>query len=299
MKKKILLIFVLIFIAASGVFLYVERCKVWACDDGMEYLAPSPSVSAKKSSLQTPPKLPQGEAAYSILKAGETIKFPVFNYHHLGPMPENADINRRAFTVTPELFEGHLKYFRDNGYQVVLVGELIEYFKTGKPLPEKAVAITFDDGYLEHYDNAFPLLKKYGVKATFFIPTGWVGTSTRGDMMSWAQIKQMSDAGMAIGSHAITHPNLQNISDEDLKRELEGSKKMIEEKIGISCDLLAYPGGNHDARVIEAVASAGYEGALSVYKIIAQAPKYIYSIRRFHADDNMESVVGKLTEADY
>lgn len=297
--KKLSIIFILILLAASGVFLYANRCKVWACDDEIEYSAASQTPAKSKSPLQNPPGLPQSADGYSVPDLNKTIKFPVFNYHRLGPMPENADINRRAFTVTPELFEEHLKYFRDNAYQIVLVGELIAYFKTGKPLPPKAVAITFDDGYLEHYQNAFPLLKKYGVKATFFIPTSWVGTSTRGDMMSWAQIKEMSDAGMVIGSHAMTHPNLQSLSDEDLKKELEESKRIIKEKTGKLCDLLAYPGGNHDERVIEAVASAGYKGALSVYKIINQAPKYIYSIRRFHADDNMESVVGKLVEADY
>ena len=218
--KKIPVIFVLILLAASGVFLYAQRCKVWACNDEIKYSAPTPSPSKIKSPLQNPPALPESEAGYSIPDLNKTIKFPVFNYHHLGPMPENADINRRVFTVTPELFEEHLKYFRDNGYQVVLVDELIKYFKIGKSLPEKAVAITFDDGYLEHYQNAFPLLKKYNVKATFFIPTGWVGTSTRGDMMSWAQIKEMSDAGMIIGSHAMTHPNLMNLSDEDLKNRI-------------------------------------------------------------------------------
>jgi peptidoglycan/xylan/chitin deacetylase (PgdA/CDA1 family) len=154
------------------------------------------------------------------------------------------------------------------------------------------VAITFDDGWKEHYKNAFPILKKYGARATFFVPTGWIGKS---EIMSWDQMKEMSEAGMVFGSHGITHANLINLSDADLKNELENSRKALEENLGYEIKYLSYPGGNHDSRVIEAAKVAGYKAAVSVYKIIDQEPRYNFSIRRFHADDALDSITSKLT----
>ena len=260
--------------------------------------------SGKNSVRQLPlsQNQPWPSVSYQKPPESETIKFPIFNYHHIRPMPpETAPINERSFTVTPQIFEEHLKYFQENGYQVVLAEELLNYFDSGQPLPPKAAAITFDDGRYGQYEFAFPLLKKYGVKATFFITTDWVGKK---DFMTWAQIKEMSDNGMIIGSHAVTHPHLAELSDEKLKQELEESKKILAEKIGPLrrsdseasqlADLLAYPGGNYSDRVIEFTKNAGYRGAFGVYKIIDQSPKYRYSIRRFHADDNLESIASKL-----
>lgn len=230
---------------------------------------------------------------YSKPAENQISKFPIFNYHHIGPLPPEADAARRAFTVTPEIFEQQLKYLKENGYEAVLVERLVDYFETGRPLPQKAVALTFDDGRPGQYLYALPLLKKYNTLATFFIITDWVGQK---DILSWEQIKEMQEAGMAIGSHTISHPHLAELSDEQLKKELEESKKIIEEKIGRPVDLLAYPGGNYDERVIEAVKNAGYVAAFGVYKIINQMPKYRYAIRRFHADDDLNSITSKLTE---
>jgi len=112
----------------------------------------------------------------------------------------------------------------------------------------------------------------------------------------WPQIKEMSDNGMFIGSHSLNHPNFTAISDEQLRKELADSKRILEEKIGKQVDILAYPGGNHNAHVIELVKEAGYQAALSVYKIIEQTPKARYAIRRFHADDWLESITEKLVD---
>lgn len=290
MKKAFFVVIIIILLAAIGVM-----GSVWLKQNNTIF------VSNKLEGTPTPSALP--EASPSVVETepfagpkpadNEVIKFPVFNYHHIRPMPpETAPIDERSFTVSPEMFEAHLKYFKDNGYEVVLARELVKYFDTGEPLPPKAVAITFDDGRYGQYEFAFKLLKKYGMPATFFITTNWVG---KNDFMAWAQIKEMSDAGMEIGSHALSHPHLSDLSDEQLKKELENSKKIIEEQTGKTADLLAYPGGDYDNRVIEATKKAGYTAAFGVYKIINQTPKYRYSIRRFHADDNLESVTNKIT----
>ncbi len=249
-------------------------------------VTPFPSVEPGGS-------LPPSDDLYRKPAENYFFKFPVFNYHHIRPMPNVASstITDRAFTVSPEGLETHLKYFKDNGYQVVLLEDLVDYFDTGKPLPPKAVALTFDDGWEEHYKNAFPILKKYGVKATFFVPTGWVGKSW---ILTWKEMREMSQAGMVFGSHSISHPDLDKLSDEELKKEVEDSKKSLEDNLGVKVDYLSYPAGMYNDKVIEAVKAAGYKAAVGVYKVIEQAPKYIWSIRRFHADDWLESITEKL-----
>jgi len=298
MKNCLFFILVVILLTAAGWLFYSgwfnskteEGAR--ATIQSMETSTPIPSQEPSKEPIFKP--LPSDEQAYQKPAEDAVIKFPVFNYHHIRPMPSEASstITDRAFTVSPEGFEAHLKYFQENGYQTVLIDDLLSYFDTGKPLPAKAISITFDDGRYGQYKWAYPLLRQYGMVATFFITTDWVGKET---FLTWSQIKEMSDNGMAIGSHALDHPSLSVLSGAVLKKELEESKKIIEEKIGKKIDYLAYKGGSFNEKDIEATRAAGYQAALSVYKIIDQMPKYRYVIRRFHADDPLESITSKLT----
>ncbi len=300
MRNFIFFILLICILTAIGTVFYL-----WQKEENFSYLGgfkneePVFSFSPEASQyLETPLEVekdvPTATFIFQKPEENQVVKFPIFNYHHIRPMPASSTpINERSFTVTPEGFEEHLKYFKDNGYQIVLARELIDYFDTGRPLSAKAVAITFDDGRYGQYKWAFPLLKKYNAKATFFITTSWVGKK---DFLTWDQIKEMSESGMEIGSHSISHPHLSALGDKDLKHELEDSKKIIEEKIGKKIDLLAYPGGDFSQRVIEYAQAAGYKAAFGVYKIIDQSPKYRFSIRRFHADDALESITSKLLD---
>lgn len=290
MKNTLFIILLIILLAAVGAVFFAWK-------NNTEFSAKPTSTPTKTYTLpptESPTEtLPVPSAEYKIPDQNSIIKFPIFNYHHIRPMPpDTAPIDDRTFTVTPEGFESHLKYFKDNGYQVILASKLLNYFDTGKPLPPKTVAITFDDGRYGQYKWAYPLLKQYHMAATFFITTGWIG---KDGFLAWDQIKEMSDNGMAIGSHSISHANEPSQNDTDLRHELVDSKKIIEEKIGKNIDLLAYPGGGYNDRVIDFTKQAGYTAAFSVYKIIEQSPKYRYTIRRFHADDALDSITSKLT----
>lgn len=290
MKNILFAVFLIIILAAIGGVLWV-----WLDGGGRTVRitpAASPSVAPAREilpSAATAAPLP----VYQKPAPNAVFPMPVFNYHHIRPMPSTASSTPtdRAFTVSPEGFEAHLKYFKENGYQTVQIYDLLDYFDTGRPLPAKAVAITFDDGRYGQYKWAYPLLKKYGLTATFFITTDWVG---KADFLTWPQIKEMSDGGMTIGSHSLDHAALSKVDDQQLRAELSGSKKILEEKIGKTVDLLAYPGGSYSSRVIELAKEAGYQAGLGVYKIIDQGPEFRYAIRRFHADDWLESITEKL-----
>ncbi len=293
MKNLLFVILILIILAAIGaVFYNWQQAKILIEAD----TSPAATLSPQRTQSQEPMPLSetiQPTPTYQKPAEDTVIKMPVFNYHHIRPMPNVASstINDRAFTVSPTGFEAHLLYFQDNGYQVVSVYDLLDYFDTGRPLPPKAVAITFDDGYYGQYQWAYPLLKKYGVSAAFFIIVNNVGQP---GVLTWEEIKAMSEDGMFVGSHALSHPHLSALDDEQLRKELVDSKRILEEKIGRRVDLLSYPGGDYNERVIQFVKDAGYQAALSVYKIIEQGPKFRYTIRRFHADDVLESITSKL-----
>ena len=298
MKNLLFIILILIIlIAIGGVFWFWWQRDGVKSENGTAVSGATPSTASRQhsSATETLPLSSTIEPVLGYQKPAENaiIKFPIFNYHHIRPMPSVASstISDRAFTVSPEGLEAHLRYFKDNGYQVVSVYNLLDYFDTGRPLPPKAVAITFDDGYHGQYKWAYPLLKKYGMPATFFIIVNNVGQA---GFLTWAQIKEMSEGGMVIGSHALSHPYLSALDDEQLRKEVVDSKSIIEEKIGRRVNLLSYPAGDYDERVIQFTKDAGYQAAMGVYKIINQSPKYRYSIRRFHADDWLESITEKL-----
>lgn len=292
MRNFLFVIFVLVILAANGLVFWLWLGGRFSYQKDNFHLVgktyePTPSVLFERQGI-----LPSAGDIYKKPAENKTIKFPIFNYHHIRPMPpESAGVTERAFTVTPEGFEAHLKYLKDNGYQIVSVYDLLAYFDMGQPLSLKAVALTFDDGRYGQYKWAFPLLKKYGMTATFFIITDWVG---KPDFLTWTQIKEMSDGGMTISSHTLDHPHLSSLNDDQLRSELADSKKILEEKIGLAVDLLAYPGGDYNERVIGFAKEAGYRAAMGVYKVIEQLPKYRYAIRRFHADDDLGSITSKL-----
>lgn len=293
MKKVIVVVCCFVILAAIGAgFYFWQDILLTKAEPTMKIkITHTPEPTSFLSGL-----LPFAQDDYKIPDQNQIIKFPIFNYHHIRPMPpETAHINQRTFTVTPEGLEEHLKFFKENGYNVVPIGDLIEYYDTGKPLPAKAVAITFDDGRYGQYKWALPLLQQYGIKATFFIVAHWVDKKDP-DIMTWNQIRELDRAGMVIGSHTLEHPPLSKLNDIQLMDELVNSKKKIEEELGHAIEYLAYPGGDYNEHVIEKTKEAGYRAAMGVYKIIDQAPKYRYAVRRFHADDWLESISGKLTE---
>ena len=186
---------------------------------------------------------------------------PILMYHRTGPLPPNPDAIRRDLTVSPALFEAQLAYLATNGIESVTLDRLDEHLEGRQPLPARAVVLTFDDGYADNYDVAFPLLKKYGMVGTFFVTTGLLG---RPDYMTWDQLEEMADAGMTIGAHSISHADFTKIASGQLTRELAMPKQEIEERLGRICRFLAYPSGKFDPTVVRATKAAGYTAAVTV-----------------------------------
>jgi peptidoglycan/xylan/chitin deacetylase (PgdA/CDA1 family) len=167
--------------------------------------------------------------------------------------------------ITPERFKNVLEYLKENGYQTLTLSEIAD---PSREIHEKSVAVTFDDSYASIFKHAFPLLQKYGFRATVFVITGFAGQMNEWDVnlgglkflhLSWEQIRIMAEAGFEIGSHTVHHADLTRISMENLKREVTESKKHIEDKISRKIRFISFPFGRYNDSVIETCKTAGYE----------------------------------------
>lgn len=187
-------------------------------------------------------------------------KVPVIMYHDI---LEEKEV---FFDVTVEEFEAHLELIHESGATPISLDHLISHLRSGIPLPEKPLLLTFDDGYLGHYTYAYPLLKRYGYPGLFSIYSYKVGRDYGRPGVDWEQVKIMAnDPLMTISSHSIAHPrDLRDLGDLELVHEIVESKQILETQLGQPIRYFTYPEGNYDDRVAEIVELAGYEAALTM-----------------------------------
>ncbi len=180
-----------------------------------------------------------------------------------------------GLTVSTARFRGLCRLLR-RGFRVVPLAEAFRLARSGEPLPRRTVAITFDDCYR---DNLFAarVLAEHGLSACFFVPTGHVGTDhvfpwdrdlPRMPNLTWDDVRAMAEMGFEIGSHTVTHPDMAAVPLEQARRELQDSRKTIEDRVGRPARWFAYPFGGRehfrDER-LPLVVEAGYEGCVSAY----------------------------------
>lgn len=133
-------------------------------------------------------------------------------------------------------------------------------------LPE----ITFDDGHRSDHELALPVLDRHGLKARFFITTGWTGTRAR--YMDWPQLGELHRAGHSIGAHGWSHRLLTQCSPTELRAELDGPRKLLEDHLGTSIQTMSLPGGRHNRRVLDACREAGYNQIYTSHPQIERDP---------------------------
>ena len=192
---------------------------------------------------------------------------PILVYHRFAPTPQN------LYTVSLQEFEGQMRYLKENGYQVIPLKTLVDfYLGKGSPPPPRAVVITIDDGHTSVYSYAFPILKKYGYSATLFIYPCCIGRVSYA--LTWEQIRELADQGLEIGSHTRYHPNFKlerrrlkpQEYEELVEKEMTSSKKILEEKLGRSIRYLSYPFGVHDEVLEKKAFEAGYQAMLTIVR---------------------------------
>jgi peptidoglycan/xylan/chitin deacetylase (PgdA/CDA1 family) len=195
---------------------------------------------------------------------------PVLCYHKIDvPTP---DVKIRGAYTDPRRFEKQIASLVRKGVSFYTAGQLVEFYANNGKWPDKAITITFDDGWKDNYRNAFPILKKYGVKATIFLVPSVLGHCTDlvtadgegpREHLSQEDVEQMSAAGIEFGSHSMTHPLFNHIPDETIYTEVSESKKSIEAITQTDCKVFAYPAGFFTSAAIEYVRDCGYTGGFT------------------------------------
>lgn len=183
----------------------------------------------------------------------------ILQYHHVD------EATPASTSTTPARFAEHMAYLQEHEFTVMALPELLDALKDGRLLPEKTVAITFDDGYDSIYREAFPVLKKHGYPFTVFLNTAPMEAK---GFLSWAQVQEMIDSGASMANHTVNHPHLvrkrEDESEEQwqarIRSELKDAQREIVKHTGQDYPILAYPYGEFDARVKGLVESLGFIG---------------------------------------
>jgi len=221
-----------------------------------------------------------------------SIKVPILIYHSVRPHTSNQSPLQKYYDVAPEQFIRQMQYLQDRGYVVIGLDYLATALEQNITLPAKSVVLTFDDGWRNQYAWAFPILRKYGYTATFFIFTNPIGQDY---FLTWDQVRVMNNAGMTIGGHTESHPYLADILDPNmLREEIAGGKRIIEDQIGQKIDLFAYPYGYYMDKIIGVVKDAGYRVARGTHKGIEHSRDDLFKLSGVEVTDDFNKFVSDL-----
>ena len=237
---------------------------------------PTATETARPSATQTTRPTRTGtptlEAGMIAVSPGR-VSVPILLYHHV------SDRQTSRYTISVASFRAQMKYLHEQGYQTVHVSRLAELIREGGTLPEKAVVITFDDGYLDTYTNAFPILQEYGFTATAYIITSTLDEGKGYGYMQEKELSVLLDAGWEIGSHSVTHTDL-NKSQLGIGNEMKQSRERLETLLGTEVRSFSYPFGIANAWIRERAEAYGYESAVGLDIVMTQTTRRLYYLSR-------------------
>lgn len=221
---------------------------------------PSPSWTYVKTSSGikgfVASKYLSDEAPKALALTPSLFEIPIISYHHVSDDKSIAE----ELNLPVINFLAQLDYLVGNGFQTLTFYELKKIHEGSLEAPKKAVILTFDDSYDDHYPVAKHLNGK-GLKGVFFVITDRIGSK---GYLSWEQVKKMRSWGMEIGSHGVKSADLVASTDYFINDELVRSKKIIEEKLGENIVSFAYPAGRYNNKVAELAGKAGYPFARTI-----------------------------------
>lgn len=220
----------------------------------------------------------------------------VLIYHHVSnTMPEST-------SISPERFIAHMDYLAKNNYKIVPLEELTDALRKGNKLPDKTIAITFDDSYADVYTSAYPILKKHGWPFTFFVNTDAVGSGKL--FVSWDQLREMSRHGVAIANHTTKHNHIVRVAaDENLDqwrervtKDISDAQAKIEKEIGRAPKIFAYPFGEYNKEVRQILGKMDYiaftqqAGVLSSETDLQTLPRFPFGGSYTELNDFIEKI---------
>lgn len=216
-------------------------------------------------------------------------EIPVIMYHRV--IRDKSEGGVHGIYVTESQFEKHLKYLKQKGFETITFKDLLNNkYKDRFNREKKQIILTFDDGYTDNYNYAFPLLKKYGFKCVIYLLSHlnynkWdvevkENPEHKFYLMDMSMIKEMEEYGIEFGGHTKTHPKLATLPIEIAQEEILTSKKVLEEKLGHALISFAYPYGNLNEDVKKIVKNSGYNFAVATDSGDISFSEDLFQIRR-------------------
>ena len=207
---------------------------------------------------------------------------PILAYHRVHPQPATD-----TPTLSPEVFRRQMRILSTR-WKPIPLSDLVLCLETKKPLPPRAVVVTFDDGTEDNFIHAFPILLENRIPATVFMIADNID---KPGSLNTEQILKMHRGGIHFGSHTSHHAYLPSLPIERVREELTGSKNFLQ-KLGLDPDFLSYPGGGFTPEIIRAVQEAGYRGACTTNRGIRRFPTDRWALRRITMHGNSSSALG-------
>ncbi len=227
--------------------------------------------------------LPSLAAASPPLPPEPEVAVPILLYHRFGPTAAN------AMTVRTTVFESHLQYLRENGYTVIPLRRLVDWYRGRGPAPgPKSVVIAADDGHRSVYTEMAPLVKKYQVPVTLFIYPSAISNARYA--MTWEELRELQATGLFdCQSHTYWHPNFKKERrrlspaefDQLATTQLRKSRDKLEKQLGTEVDLLAWPFGLYDDDLLTRAAAAGYVATFTIERRHATASSDVRRLPRY------------------
>jgi peptidoglycan/xylan/chitin deacetylase (PgdA/CDA1 family) len=204
-------------------------------------------------------------------------------YHGISDNPTN------HYAVSTSDFSKQIKFLADN-FEVLTLDQLVARIQKNKPLHPKMIAVSFDDGYQDFYTHAFPILRKYRVSATVFLPVGSMDGDSRyrqilpqGEFLSWNQVRELQQNGVDFGSHGVSHTSLTKLTQQEIQYELEHSKARLEAEINKPIKGFAYPYGtlrDSSEKIGKLIADSGYSWAVTSVSGVIKNKSNPFALRR-------------------
>lgn len=219
---------------------------------------------------------------------GPCTKTPVFMYHHVQGRMIAAERNQVSLTTYTETFEEQLKYLQSKGYQTIGMDSLISFFQGSSTVQGKSVILTFDDGYTDFYEIAYPLLQKYNFKAVVFLPTGLVNNY---GYLTWPEIEELKGSNVYFGNHTWSHYAV--VKDEEkIRSEIETADTQLTERSLNASKVFAYPYGSGSKFTQNLLRSSGYNLAFTTNYGTVLCAKNNLTLPRLRAGNLMPSYYG-------
>lgn len=267
MNKKIWLIILgfAVLLILGGMYLLKQKSSA-------DSITPTPSQSPSQSPEPQYPKV----SSYEV---------PILMYHYIRNAENESQLGKNL-SVSPKNFDSQIKWLKDNDYKALKAADLADPDK--KELSKivfekkKPIVITFDDGYEDAYTNAYSVLQKYQMTATFYIIRDYVG---RPEYMNQSQIDQLEKDGYEIGSHTLSHPDLTKLTPTEAQKQISDSKE--------NALTFCYPAGKYDATTVKLVQEAGYLAAVTTHSGIADQNSNILELPRVRIEESSGEAFGR------